>query len=179
MFMPKLHVALIFGLLGVFVLSGAALAEPFAPVARDPGKATIKGDEAGYPLEKMMLQGIAKNVPDRSAVEQPPYPGAVVVKLQPASKGSVDGVEFTILPIVVLHTTDDMQKVLEFYVKALPDWTKVSQYGMEYVYEGSGEFQPMRKSALETPNVGIMKLPDALKFHAMPDAKTEISIYYK
>ncbi len=179
MFATALRAVLTVGLVTIFASTGTALAEPFAPVAKDPGKATIKGDEAGYPLEKMMLQMIAKNVPDRSAVKQPPYPGAVVVKLQPASKGSVDGVEFTILPIVVLHTTDDVQKVLEFYVKAMPDWTKVSQYGMEYVYEGSGEFQPMRKSALATPNVGIMKLPDAMKFHAMPDAKTEILIYYK
>jgi hypothetical protein len=179
MFMAKLRATLIFGLLGVFVLSGAALAEPFAPVAKDPGKATIKGEEASYPLEKMMLQAIAKKVPDRSAVKQPPYPGAVVVKLQPASKGSEDDVVFTILPVVVLHTTDDVQKVLEFYLKALPDWTKFSYFGMEYVYEGSGEFKPMRKSGLETPNVGIMELPNVMKFHAMPDAKTEILIYYK
>ncbi len=179
MFATALRAVLTVGLVTIFASTGTALAEPYAPMAKDPGKATIEGQEAGYPLEKMMLQAVAKNVPDRSAVKQPPYPGAVVVKAQPATESSSGEGPFTTLPVVVLHTADDVPKVLQFYVEALPDWSKLTQFGMEFLYEGSGEFKPMRKSSFVTPNVTIMKLPDAMKFHAMPDAKTEILIYYK
>ena len=179
MFMAKPRATFILGLLGIFVLSGAALAEPYAPMAKDPGKATIEGEEAGYPLEKMVLQMAANNMPDRSAVKQPPYPGAVAVNAQPASKGSMNEEPFTQLPFVILHTMDDVATVMAFYVEALPDWTKFDFFGMDYLYEGSGEFHPLKKSGVETPNVSVLELIDALKFHAMPDAKTSITIFYK
>ncbi len=179
MFRTKLRATFILGLLGVFYLSGAALAEPYAPIAKDPGEPTIKDKEAFYPLEKMMLQALAKKVPDRRAVKQPPYPGAVIGKAVLAGEMSSGEGTFTALPVVVLHTTDDVPKVLQFYVEALPDWSKLTRFGMEFLYEGSGEFKPMRKSSLVTPNIVIMELIDDLKFHAMPDAKTEIMIYYK
>lgn len=179
MFKTKLRATFVAGLLGVFALSGTASAEPYAPVAKDPGKPTIAGQEAGYPLEQMMLQAIAKFVPDRSAVKQPPYPGAVIVKAAPASKGSMNDVPYTTLPSVVLHTTDDVATVLAFYVEALPGWTKFDYFGMDYLYEGSGEFKPFEKSGMETPYVFVMELPDAMKYHAMPDAITEITISYK
>ena len=179
MFKTKLRATFVAGLFGVFALSGAAPAEPYAPMAKDPGKPTIAGQEAGYPLEQMMLQGTAKFVPDRSAVEQPPYPGAVVVMASPAGKGSMNDVPFTSLPNMILHTTDDVATVMAFYLEALPDWTKFDYFGMDYLYEGSGEFKPMEKSGMETPNVFVMELPDAMKYHAMPDAVTSITIYYK
>ena len=179
MFKTKLRAAFVAGLFGVFALSVAAAAEPYAPMAEDPGKPTIKGEETGYPLEKLMLQGIAKNVPDRSAVKQPPYPGAVIVRAAPAGKGSMNGVAFTTLPSMILHTADDVSKVREFYLEALPDWTKFDYFGMDYLYEGSGEFAPNEKSGMETPHVAVSELPSAMRFHAMPDAVTEITIFYK
>ena len=179
MFKMKLRAAFVAGLFGVFALSGTAPAEPYAPMAKDPGKPTIEGQEDGYPLEQMMLQMTAKNLPDRRAVKQPPYPGAVVVNAQPATKGTMNGVAFTTLPSVVLHTTDDVATVMAFYREALPDWTKLNQFGMEYLYEGSGEFRPMEKSSVETPHVMVGELISAMKFHSMPDAKTSITIFYK
>ncbi len=179
MFKTKLRVAFAAGLFGVFALSGAAPAEPYAPMAEDPGKPTIEGKEAEYPLEQMVLQTATKNMPDRSAVKQPPYPGAVVVMAQPASKGSMNDVPFTQLAFVTLHTTDDVATVMAFYVEALPDWTKYDFFGMDYLYEGNGEFKPMEKSGMETPHVSVLGLIDALKYHAMPDATTSITIFYK
>ena len=179
MFMTKLRATFVAGLFGVFALSGAAPAEPYAPVAEDPGKPTIAGQEAGYPLEQMMLQAVAKFLPDRSAVTQPPYPGAVAVMTQPASKGSSNGEPFTQLPFVTLHSTDDVATVMAFYLEALPDWTKFDFFGMEYLYEGGGEFKPMEKSSFETPHVMVGELLDAMKYHAVPDAVTSITVFYK
>jgi hypothetical protein len=179
MFKTKLRATFVAGLFGVFALSGAAAAEPYAPMAEDPGKPTIEGQEDGYPLEQMVLQAAPKNMPDRSAVKQPPYPGAVAVNTQPASEGSTNGVAYTQLPSVILHTTDNVATVMAFYQEALPDWTKLDLYGMEYLYEGSGEFNPMEDSAREMPYVMVGGLRDFMKYHAVPDAKTSITIFYK
>lgn len=179
MFMAKLPATLIFGLLGVFVLSGAALAEPFAPLAKDPGKATIEGEEAGYPLQALMLQMTANNMPDKSAVKQPPYPGAVAVRAQPPSEVSSDGETYSTLSNVLLLTTDEVPKVLEFYRKALPDWTNFNFFGFDYLHEGSGEFHPMKKSGIVTPHVWFADITGDSTWHAMPNARTEISIFYK
>jgi len=179
MLMTMLRATLVAGLLAVLALSGTASAEPYAPVAKDPGKPTIAGQEAGYPLEQMMLQATAEMVPDRSAVEQPPYPGAVIVTAQKGGPGSSNDVPFVALPSLVLHTTDDVAKVVAFYVESLPGWTRYDYFGMDYLYKGSGEFKPMEKSGRETPNVFVMELPAAMRFHAMPDAKTSITISYK
>ncbi|UCH74579.1 MAG: hypothetical protein JSU82_01620 [Rhodospirillales bacterium] len=165
-------------ILTAFATVGGAFAEPYAPLVKDPGKPTIEGQELGYPLEKMVLQEAAKNMPDRGAVEQPPYPGAVVVNARKAGKGSTNGVDYTVLPSVILHTTDDVATVVAFYVEALPGWTKYDYFGMDYLYKGSGEFKPMEKSGYETPHVAITKLHSAMKYHAMPEAVTEITIFY-
>ena len=80
---------------------------------------------------------------------------------------------------MVLHTTDDVATVVAFYVEALPDWTKYDYFGMDYLYEGGGEFAPMEKSGMETPHVSVLKLHSAMRYHAMPDAVTSITIFYK
>ena len=83
------------------------------------------------------------------------------------------------LEALIAQGTDDVAKVVAFYVEALPGWTRYDYFGMDYLYEGSGEFKPFEKSGMETPNIFVMELPDAMKFHAMPDAVTSITIVYK
>lgn len=173
----SLRKILVSGLLALFATVGAAFAEPYAPIAKDPGKPTIEGEELGYQLERMVLQETAKNMPERSAVKQPPYPGAVVVNARRAAKGSHNGVAYTVLPNVILHTTDDVAIVMAFYVEALPGWTEYEEFDMHYLYEGSGEFKPMDTSGYRTPHVVVNKLHSAMKYHAIPDAVTEITIY--
>ena len=179
MFATALRAVLTASLVTIFAAAGTALAEPYAPVAKDPGKPTIAGEEVTYPLEQAMLKGLAKNVPDKSAVKQPPYPGAVIVKASPGGKGSMNGVPYTKLPSMILHSTDDVAKVKAFYLEALPDWKKFDYFGMDYLYEGGGEFAPNEKSGNETPHVTFSELPGAMRYHAMPDAITEITIFYK
>ncbi len=169
---PLIAVMLFFG-------AQAALAEPYAPVATDPGKATIAKKPAfTYDMKKMTLQAAAANVPERDAVAQPPYPGAVVVQAMGPSKGSSNGVEFTTLPLLRLVTTDDVETVAKFYKEALSGWSHARFFGHDYYYEGSGEFNPLENSGVETPNVGVLDISYAPTYHAMPDAKTEIYVYY-
>ncbi len=170
---PLIAVMLFFG-------AQAALAEPYAPVATDPGKATIaKKPSYHYDSQKMMLQTAAANVPERSAVAQPPYPGAVIVQVLGPSKGSSNGVEFTSLPFLKLITADDAETVAKFYKEALSGWSHMRVFGNDYYNEGSGEFHPLENSGQETPNVGVLDISYAPQYHAMPDAKTEIYVYYR
>ncbi len=170
---PLIAAMLIFG-------AQAALAEPYAPVATDPGKATsAKKPSFTYDMEKMNLQRAAAIVPERGAVAQPPYPGAVVVQVLGPSKGSSNGVEFTSLPFLRLITADDTETVAKFYKEALSGWSHMRVFGNDFYYEGSGEFHPMENSGQETPNIGVLDISYAPQYHAMPDAKTEIYVYYR
>ena len=170
---PLIAAMLLFG-------AQAALAEPYAPVATDPGKPTIaKKPPIVYDMQKMSLQAAAAKLPERSAVAQPPYPGAVVVQVVGSSEGSSNGVAFTTLPLIRLVTTDDAETVAKFYKEALSGWSQARFFGNDYFYEGSGEFNPMENSGVETPNVGVLDISYAPQYHAMPDAKTEIYVYYR
>ncbi len=168
-------------LIAAMLLLGAqaALAEPYAPIATDPGKATFEQEIDFYPMEKSTLQRTAANIPERGAVAQPPYPGAVVVQVMGPSEGSLNGVAFTALPLVRLISTDDAETVAKFYKDGLSGWSHMRFIGSDYYYEGSGEFQPLTKSAFETPNVVIVDISSKPQYHAMPDAKTEIYVYYR
>ncbi len=169
-------------LIAAMLLLGAqaALAEPYAPVAADPGKATIaKKPSYTYDSQKLALQKAAANIPERGAVPQPPYPGAVVVQVLGPSEGSSNGVAFTSLPFLRLITADDAETVAKFYKEALSGWSHMRVFGNNYYYEGSGEFSPLENSGQETPNVGVLDISYAPQYHAMPDAKTEIYVYYR
>ncbi len=169
---PLIAAMLIFG-------AQAALAEPYAPLATDPGKATIEKKAAIYDMQKLILQAAAAKIPERGGVAQPPYPGAVVVQAMGPSTGSSNGVEFTSLPLLRLVTTDDAETVAKFYKEALSGWSHARFFGNDYYFEGSGEFNPLSNSGVETPNVGVLDISYAPSYHAMPEAKTEIYVYYR
>ncbi len=168
-------------LIAAMLLLGAqaALAEPYAPAATDPGKAMFKQDIDMYPMEKMILQAAAGNIPELGAVAQPPYPGAVVVQVLGPSEGSANGVAFTELPLLRLVTADDAKTVAKFYKEALSGWSHMRFIGADYIYEGSGEFQPMTSSAFGTPRIIVVDISYKPQDHAMPDAKTELYVYYR
>lgn len=148
--------------------------EAYAPKIKVPD--AVKDDpEAG--LEVMMIN--MAEVPGRSAVEQPPYPGAFVLQALPASEMAINEDRFQTLPSIRLLTTDDPAKVLEFYKEKLEGWTFGEGFGgmFQYLYRGDGEFDPMSKSGRTTPSVVITDAEGMYK--VMPDAKTEITIHYK
>jgi hypothetical protein len=127
----------------------------------------------------MILQAATGNIPERSAVAQPPYPGAVVVQVMGPSEGSANGVAFTELPLVRLVTTDDAESVAKFYKEALSGWSHMRFIGNDFYYQGSGEFQPLTSSAFGTPRIVVVDISYSPTYHAMPDAKTEIYVYYR
>lgn len=148
--------------------------EAYAPKIKVPD--AVKDDpEAG--IEVMMIN--MTEVPARSAVEQPHYPGAFVLQALPASEMEINEDRFETLAIIRLLTTDEPAKVLEFYKEKLEGWTYGEGWGgmFQYLYNGDGEFDPMAKSGRVTASVVITDAEDMYK--VMPDAKTEITIAYK
>ncbi len=161
--------------MAVLSLPNAGLAqEAYAPLIEIPANAA---SDPELQLEILMIK--QSQVPARAAVEQPPYPGALVLQVVPASQMEVNGVAMETLPTIRLLSTDAPDKVLAFYQEKLPDWKLTKAWGMlPVLYVGEGDWEPFTASEASYPSVAIGELMDG-QFKLMPNAKTEITIRYK
>ncbi|MFC2141567.1 hypothetical protein ACFLR7_01365 [Acidobacteriota bacterium] len=120
------------------------------------------------------------NIPGKSEVQVPAYPGAYVVGFMPASEMTANGVKSKTFPSIVLATSDERAKVTEFYREALKEWKYENMMDMfDIFWTGKDEFNSMDiEQATSTTNINIA---DAFQPHKdfMPDAKTTITIVYK
>jgi hypothetical protein len=148
--------------------------DDYAPLIEIPGDAS---DDPELQIEILMIK--QSQVPSRAAVEQPAYPGALVIQSLPASEMGVNGVMMETLPTIRLLSTDEPDKVLAFYQEKLPDWKLTKAWGMlPVLYIGEGDWEPFTASEASYPSVAIGELMEG-QFKLMPDAKTEITIRYK
>ena len=119
------------------------------------------------------------DIPSKSEVGIPAYPGAYVVGFMPASEMTSNGVKSKTFPSIVLATSDEKAKVTEFYKEHLKEWKYENMMGMfDIFWTGRDEFNSMDiEQATSTTNINIA---DALQPHQdfMPDAKTSITIVY-
>ncbi|RMI03517.1 MAG: hypothetical protein D6681_09765, partial [Calditrichaeota bacterium] len=145
-------------------------AEPYAP------KVKITQDTS--PMGRMFIN--MANVPDKSVVGIPPYPGAVVLQTRGAGEMKVNGKPY--LPYIKLLTADSIDKVVSWYKAKLPSWQyqKVDFMGAVFhrFWKVKGNYEPMDMDAMGTiPNVVIS---DG-KQHAddYPAVKTMIEITYQ
>ena len=120
------------------------------------------------------------DIPGKSEVGIPAYPGAYVVGFMPASEMTANGVKSKTFPTIVLATSDDKATVTAFYKEQLKGWKYKNMMDMfEIFWTGRDEFNSMdMEQATSTRNINIA---DALQPHKdfMPEAKTSISIVYK
>jgi hypothetical protein len=159
-------------LLGLPVAASAQ--EAYAPLIEIP---SASADDPELQIEILMIK--QSQVPPRDAVEQPPYPGALVIQSLPASRMEVNGEMMEMLPTIRLLSTDTPDQVLAFYQEKLPDWKLTKAWGMMPVlYVGEGDWEPFTASEASYPSVAIGELMDG-HFKLMPDAKTEITIRYE
>ena len=118
-------------------------------------------------------------IPGKSEVEVPAYPGAVIVSFQDTGKMSANGVDYETLPMMVLATADEPGKVLEFYKENMTDWKYKNSFGIADVFwKGTDDFNSMDvRVAATQPNVTIM---EAMAAHTdfFPKAKAVITIVY-
>jgi hypothetical protein len=92
---------------------------------------------------------------DPSVVGLPVYPG--LERAGQADGGDMgDGV--VALPSIVGHTTDEMEKVVAFYVERLSDWNHEEAHGAQVFWKGdpADGFDPMSPKAMTRPSVMVM-----------------------
>lgn len=160
-----------FVLVGCLVLAVPAilLAESYAPLALP--KEGSKADVGQIEITK-------NNVPEKEAVEAPPYPNARIIGAGPASEMKVGGVTRRILPMVTLVSKDEVEKVVAFYKKKLEGWNYAHEYGMFHVFwKGTKEQKNM--TAPEVPTVVITDTDgSAANEQHLQGLKTRIVVYY-
>ena len=120
------------------------------------------------------------DIPGKSEVGIPAYPGAYIVGFMPASEMTANGVKSKTFPTIVLATSDDKAKVTAFYKEKLKEWKYKNMMGMfDVFWTGRDDFNSMDiEQSTSTANINIA---DAMQPHKdfMPDAKTSITIVYK
>lgn len=157
---------------------GIAAGEPFAEKVTIPGTApTDELANAEFQLGAMVVR--AARVPGKNAVGVPAYPGARVVQTTEQSTGSINGVSFEGLPMVILLSEDTPEKIVAFYRAALPDWQYENLFFTDWFWSGGGEFHPLEISGMETPAIGIFELGEIMKYKIWPEAKTRIDFRYQ
>lgn len=149
--------------------SGLALAEPYAD--------KVKITSNTSPIGQMMIK--ASIVPERSAVNIPPYPGAVI--LQTAAPGAMKMNDKDALPYIKLLTADDMDKVVAWYKDKLSTYYYQKQgfAGMfiHVFWKEKGDYQMFDVEArMLNVNVGISD--GAIHKDDYPQVKTVIEIAY-
>jgi len=156
---------------GLLLIAWNSWAEPYAP--------KVKITQGTSAMGRMFIN--MANIPDKSAVGIPPYPGAVVLQTrEPGAMQGSDGKPY--LPYIKLLTADPIDKVVSWYKAKLPSWQyqKLDFMGgiSHRFWKIKGNHGPMDMDAMGTiPNVVIS---DGTQ-HAddYPPVKTMIEMAYQ
>lgn len=157
----------------VLAVSATAIAgEPYAPKVKAP--TGIKP----FSIEDFDVMGInAAVVPEKSAVEIPPYPGARVLSTISEFKMTINKKKVTCLSSIKLLSTDPVDKVVAFYKEKLKEYRYKSMWdGMINFFWIGGKDDNMLdiKKACVTLYISISSADSKM----MPKAKTEIQLTY-
>lgn len=143
------------------------------PYAR---KAPIPDDAGDDPYLNVEINSVTNAVvPSRSEVEAPPYPGAVIIRSIPPRTLSARGERYQTLPVLVLATPDELERVIAYYEEMLVNWSRQEIRFAHYFWLGGPEFDPLQMSGKVTPSVQVIQAGD---IRLVPDAKTEIHVRY-
>ena len=160
-----------FLLLGCLVLAVPTilLAESYAPLALPK-----KGSKA----DVGQIEVTKENVPEKEAVEAPPYPNARIIAAGPASEMKLGSITRRMLASVTLVSKDEVEKVVAFYKKKLQGWNYAQEYGMFHVFwKGTKDQKDM--SGPEVPTVVITSTDgSAPNEQHLQGLKTRIVVYY-
>jgi hypothetical protein len=150
----------------------SAQQRPYAPKASVPANA---GNDPFLRLEINSLS--AARVPTRGEVEAPPYPGAVIIRTEPARQlTEPDGASYESLPTVVLVSSDRPGVVIDYYARRLNTWNHNEIEGSHYFWLGAEQFNPLAASGQTQPSVQILP---AGSISLVPGAQTEIRVRYR
>lgn len=136
-----------------------AWGEPYAPKVEPPS-----GIKPGTPDYLGVMSLNAAEVPDKSSVGVPPYPGARIVMTKGKSKMTANDVEYTCLQYLKMYALDDAKKVASFYKEKLTDYQFKSDFGgmIRAFWKGPEDINTLDiTQRCTTPNVRITEATDS------------------
>lgn len=170
----------VYAVLVIFFLalavSPAVGGEPYAPKVEPPA-----GIKVGTPEYLGVMSINAAQVPHRSSVGVPPYPGARIVMTRGTSKMKANDVEYTCLQYLKMYAPDDGEKVASFFKEKLTDYKFKSEFGgmIRAFWKGPDDINTLDITQMcTTPNVLITEATDSER-KLMPGAKSVIEIGYE
>lgn len=173
-------------LISFFCLSTVFSGEPFAILHKFTKKDFKRTfGNMGMPIKDAEMAGMwppvkAGDVPDRDAIAAPPYPGAVIVKVNEPFMRDSQGKKMGLSTIELL-SSDPYEKIASFYKEKLKGWNeKKFQYSRYFAQ--SGEVENGARN-MKVPHVGVRSLEGILNHGKYTDlesdAKTIIEVFFK
>ena len=179
-----IFISSIFVLSMIFV-SFSYAGEPYAPLHKFKDK-EFKG-AFGMTLKEAKEMGMwpptkGEDVPEKSAIEAPPYPGAEIVSISGPWKTRAGGkFVYMGLSTMELVSTDPFEKVVSFYRERLKGW-KTKKYQNSESFAKSGEVE-VNSRAMKVPHVSVIQIEGLMNrekyTNLVPGTKTVISVYFE
>ncbi|MGD2270217.1 MAG: hypothetical protein PVI06_07455 [Desulfobacterales bacterium] len=163
----------------VIILFGLSLIsqadEPYAPKLKAPSN--IKEGSPAY-LGVVMLK--SAEVPPKSSVGIPPYPGALIIQTTKGMEMEIRGNKQTCYPYIKMLSSDDGDTVISFYKEKLKGYKYVNQFGgmIRVFWQGNEDFNPMDMDQRCT-TVAVQVSDGDIYKELMPDVKSSIEITYQ
>lgn len=152
-------------------------AEPYAPKADAPKNV---GQNSPQYMSVMIIN--AAQVPDKSVVEIPSYPGAKVFQTKNASEMNANNKMYKTLPYIKLLSTDPPDKIVAWYKNQLKGYTYEDVFGVAWVFwKGEGTFNGMDiRQRMTIQNVGISEAIAAMGYDdVMKGTQSVIEVTYE
>lgn len=159
----------------LIIWTPAIAGEPYAPKVDVPKNV---GPESQ--MSAMIIN--AAQVPDKSAVEIPPYPGARVFQTRQAGEMTANDKKIKTLPYIKLLSTDPQDKIVAWYKKQLKGYTAEDVFGTGWMlWKQKGKFNALDiRDTMTHQNVYISKAIAAFGYDKdMKGTKSVIEITYE
>jgi hypothetical protein len=160
-----------------FWLPASHAGEPYAPKVDVPENVSQSSPEY---LSVMIIN--AAQVPDKTVVDIPTYPGARVFQTRNASEMQANDKTYQTLPYIKLLSSDSPETIVGWYKDQLSEYTYEDVFSVAWVFwKGAGEFNGMDiRQRATVQNVGISEAIGAMGYDKiMEGAKSVIEVTYE
>lgn len=175
--MKRLYVMVMITIFLFGVVFSVFAGDPYAPKADVPKNVSQDDPQ----MMSIMMINAAK-VPERSAVEIPPYQGARVFQTKDASEMTMNNKKYKTLPYIKLLSIDPPEKIVAWYKEQLKGYTYEDVFGSSWVFwKGKGKFNGLDMRQRTTiQNVTISKAIAAMGYDKdMKGTKSVIEVTYE
>ncbi len=168
-----------------FFIIGNSVAEPFAPAIVVPESRfpELFSDMSKDTAEMFGLWPVVneEKIPDRSEVQAPPFPGAVIVKV--LNRARTGRREYAGLASAQMLTTVDFENVKAFYQQRLEGWNSKRFSNGDSIYWAKSGDVDVNSKAMDEPHVRVSRLSALVgggkrEKKLLPEANTFIEVFY-